>query len=220
MEGEMFASGWIGSLGAVVMTGLAFSGGAAAQDARDDNANARAQIESQQSYRGGRGRGEDDGWRGNRGDGWRERGRHDRHDHWDRRWRGGGWGWVAPPVIWAPPPRFYYNDYRRYRRDRFDAWDAVALGLFGVLVVDALSDNQRRSHDHAYSSALRAPIGQDIVWNDNAAGGTVRVTRDGYAGNKYCREFQQTITVNGQRENAWGISCQEPDGSWRIVPQN
>jgi surface antigen len=212
MEGEMFALGWAGSLSAVVITGLAMSGGVAAQDGGEGNHNARSQMESQQSYRGGRGRGDNDGWRDNN-----RRGRHDRHDHWDRRWRGGGWGWVAPPVIWAPAPRYYYG--RPYRSHKFDAWDAVALGLFGAVVIDALSDNQRRSHEHAYSSAIRAPVGQNIIWNDANSGGTVRVTRDGYAGNKYCREFQQTITVNGQVENAWGITCQEPDGSWRIVPQ-
>ena len=34
---------------------------------------------------------------------------------------------------------------------------------------------------------------------------------------QYCREFQQTITVGGQTEDAYGTACREPDGSWRIV---
>ena len=31
-----------------------------------------------------------------------------------------------------------------------------------------------------------------------------------------CREFQQTIVIGGRLEQAYGTSCQQPDGSWRI----
>ena len=34
---------------------------------------------------------------------------------------------------------------------------------------------------------------------------------------RYCREFQQTITVGGKTERAYGRACRQPDGSWRIV---
>ena len=33
----------------------------------------------------------------------------------------------------------------------------------------------------------------------------------------YCREFQQTITVGGQTQDAYGKACRQPDGSWKIV---
>ncbi|RME97668.1 MAG: hypothetical protein D6773_15470, partial [Alphaproteobacteria bacterium] len=33
----------------------------------------------------------------------------------------------------------------------------------------------------------------------------------------YCREYTQTITVAGQREEGYGTACRMPDGSWRIV---
>ena len=33
----------------------------------------------------------------------------------------------------------------------------------------------------------------------------------------YCREFQQTITVGGKTERAYGRACRQPDGSWKIV---
>ena len=215
----MSASGWVGSLGLVLVAGLVSAGPAAAQRGGDDNARARGQVETQQGYRGGRGRGDIDNNRGNQ---WRgDRNRHDRHNHRDRHWRGGGWGWGGPAVVWAPAPRYYGGYYGgSYRRNHISTFDAIALGLFGAVVIDALSDNQRSRHESAYSSALSAPVGQNIIWNDNNSNGTVRVTRDGYSGDKYCREFQQSITVNGQQQDAWGITCQEPDGSWRIQPQN
>lgn len=33
----------------------------------------------------------------------------------------------------------------------------------------------------------------------------------------YCREFQQTITVGGKTERAYGRACRQPDGSWKIM---
>ena len=32
-----------------------------------------------------------------------------------------------------------------------------------------------------------------------------------------CREFQQTITVGGRTETAYGTACRQPDGDWKIV---
>ena len=36
-------------------------------------------------------------------------------------------------------------------------------------------------------------------------------------GQAYCREFQTTIVVDGQPQNAHGTACQQPDGSWQVV---
>ena len=33
----------------------------------------------------------------------------------------------------------------------------------------------------------------------------------------YCREFQTTIVVDGQPQDAHGTACQQPDGSWQVV---
>jgi hypothetical protein len=32
-----------------------------------------------------------------------------------------------------------------------------------------------------------------------------------------CRQYQTTIQVNGQPQQSYGIACQQPDGTWRIV---
>ncbi len=37
----------------------------------------------------------------------------------------------------------------------------------------------------------------------------------------YCREFQQTITIDGRQERGYGTACRQPDGQWLIVnPQD
>ncbi len=34
---------------------------------------------------------------------------------------------------------------------------------------------------------------------------------------RYCREYQQTVTVGGQTEQAFGTACRQPDRSWKVV---
>jgi len=33
----------------------------------------------------------------------------------------------------------------------------------------------------------------------------------------YCREYRHTVTIEGQRREAYGHACRQPDGSWRMV---
>jgi surface antigen len=33
----------------------------------------------------------------------------------------------------------------------------------------------------------------------------------------YCREFQQTITVGGRKEQATGQACRQADGTWQTA---
>ena len=66
--------------------------------------------------------------------------------------------------------------------------------------------------------AMAAPIGNTIVWNDAATSGRITVTRDGWAGDRYCREFQQDIMIDGRVQNAYGVACREPRRAttWRL----
>ncbi len=203
----MFAPGWKRSVSKTMIAGLALSGlaithSAAARDFEHRNSVLRGQISIEQSRLGWR----NDGWNSDRFN--------------DSRWRGYGPAWNHSPWAWEPAPRYRYAP--RNRASRVDPWEALAWGVGAAILFEALTDHDRDDQRNAYNRALSAPVGESIVWNNanNNTGGEVRVTRDGTAGDKYCREFQQTITVNGQQQNAWGISCQEPDGSWKIVPQN
>jgi hypothetical protein len=37
------------------------------------------------------------------------------------------------------------------------------------------------------------------------------------AGAAYCREYQQTVIIGGQMQQAFGTTCQQGDGSWKLV---
>ena len=34
---------------------------------------------------------------------------------------------------------------------------------------------------------------------------------------RYCREFTQTVTISGKREEAYGTACRQADGTWKII---
>jgi hypothetical protein len=139
----------------------------------------------------------------------------------------------APPtrVIVVPERRRYrnvwvvrhyghrYHGYGHYIHDR-DAYQWLAFTAVGVALIGALSEPQQRMYEDAQIRAAAAPVGQTIYWNDGAAAGTVTAVREGTSSqNRYCREFQQTVTVGGNTEQAYGTACRQPDGAWEIVPQ-
>jgi hypothetical protein len=154
-----------------------------------------------------------------------------------------GWGppghgrdWHPPmrhegPVVVVPPGRMrhyrnvvvvrphghWYPGYAYYRTDA-EAYKFLAFTAISLAALDALSEGQERALEAAQVRATTAPIGQAITWNDGNAAGAVVALRDGTStSGRYCREFQQTVTVGGQAEQAYGTACQQPDGAWEIV---
>ncbi len=102
----------------------------------------------------------------------------------------------------------------------------VAVGtLLGALLGGEVGRSMDRADqlaaEQAYQRAQTAPIGQPITWDnpDNGHYGSVTPVREGRHDQtgEYCREFQQTVTVGGRPEDAYGIACRQPDGAWRIV---
>ncbi len=93
-------------------------------------------------------------------------------------------------------------------------------GWLGNEIGASLDRADRTELSNAEYRAYSAPIGQQITWNNPNSGnsGTIVPMRDGYSNSgAYCREFQQTITVGGKRQEGYGRACQQPDGSWKIV---
>jgi surface antigen len=102
---------------------------------------------------------------------------------------------------------------------------AAAGTLLGALIGSEVGSSLDRADQQyarrAQSQAQAAPIGQSIVWSNPESGhsGTITPVREGRVAStgEYCREFQQTVTVGGQNQQAYGTACRQPDGSWRVV---
>lgn len=96
------------------------------------------------------------------------------------------------------------------------------LGAFlGSELGSSLDKADQLYANQAAGRAYGGPVGQQISWNNPETGnyGSVVTTRDGRDNitGAYCREYQQTITVGGRTERAFGTACQQSDGSWKIV---
>lgn len=97
----------------------------------------------------------------------------------------------------------------------------LAGGLLGNRLGHSLDCNEQQKHQATAQDALEYQrTGTTASWEnpDSGHAGTVTPTRtyqrtDG----RYCREFTQTITVNGEIEEAAGTACRQPDGTWQIV---
>ena len=59
-------------------------------------------------------------------------------------------------------------------------------------------------------------------WHNPDSGNSGTITPQPAYTNKaeeYCREYQQTVTVGGKTETAYGTACRQPDGTWKITNQ-
>ncbi len=96
----------------------------------------------------------------------------------------------------------------------------VLIGaLIGSEIGRSMDEVDRMRAEQAYNQAATAPIGQTIAWDNPNTGnsGTVVAVREGTKNTgEYCREFQQTVVIGGQQEDAYGVACRRPDGSWEI----
>ncbi len=97
---------------------------------------------------------------------------------------------------------------------------ALAGAYLGNQLGSSLDKADRAHMERASTQATTAPIGETVSWRNPQSGrsGTVTPTREGTAADgAYCREFQQTVTIDGKTEQAYGRACRQPDGSWKIV---
>lgn len=103
-------------------------------------------------------------------------------------------------------------------------WTTGAGVLLGALLgseVGASLDRADKMYMHqANQRAHTAPVGETISWNNPESGhrGSITPVRDGHdqVSNSYCREYEQTIYIDGRAETGVGTACQLPDGRWEF----
>lgn len=99
------------------------------------------------------------------------------------------------------------------------AASVIGGGLLGGLAGSLLDERDKRIANETTQRALEtAPSGKALAWTnpDTGHSGTVTPVRTFESNGSYCREFQQTVTIGGRPENAFGTACRQPDGSWKI----
>jgi surface antigen len=95
----------------------------------------------------------------------------------------------------------------------------IGGALLGGLAGNMLDQRDKRMAAEAQQRALEsAPTGKPVAWTnpDTGHSGTVTPVRTYQSGGAYCREFQNEVTIDGKKENAYGTACRQPDGSWKV----
>jgi surface antigen len=94
-------------------------------------------------------------------------------------------------------------------------------GLLGGAIGDSLDQRDRQMVYQSNQQAMETyQVGQTSNWTnpDSGHSGSVTPTKtyQNHQG-QYCREYQQTVTVGGETQQAFGTACRQPDGSWRVI---
>ena len=97
----------------------------------------------------------------------------------------------------------------------------VAAGaLLGGFIGKGMGE-KRVATDRAnmQSAIINTPMNNQAQWTNGNTGANYVVTpiREAQTNNGYCREYQTTVTVNGQTQRAYGQACRQPDGSWKMM---
>ena len=97
----------------------------------------------------------------------------------------------------------------------------LAGGLFGNNIGRSLDCRDMEYHDDTAQSALETHrTGSTSQWTnpDTGHSGTVTpVETYQRADGVYCRDFEQTISVEGETELAQGTACRQDDGTWQVL---
>jgi surface antigen len=98
---------------------------------------------------------------------------------------------------------------------------ALLGGLAGGAIGNRMDAADKQQQAQAAQKAFETtPSGQSVAWRnpDTGNSGTLTPMRTYQASSgQYCREYQQTITVGGEKQQAYGTTCRQPDGSWKIM---
>lgn len=102
----------------------------------------------------------------------------------------------------------------------------TAAGVIaGGLIGHSIGSQLDRADQQAMSSTTQTALetgqpNQPLPWRNPQNGHSGTVIPGQYyetAQGQYCREFQQTVRIGGQTQQAYGKACRQPDGTWRIV---
>ncbi len=94
---------------------------------------------------------------------------------------------------------------------------AIVGGFIGNRIGKAMDDEDRRRAYEAQMAAFER--GERAEWRNpnNGRYGYVEPRPIYYYHEMRCREFSQTVFINGHPETMVGRACRSPDGVWREV---
>jgi surface antigen len=93
-------------------------------------------------------------------------------------------------------------------------------GLLGGAIGNALDQRDKQMAAEAAQRAFENNrSGAATTWQnpDSGHSGSITPTRTYQGGGgEYCREYQQTVVIGGEKQNSYGTACRRPDGTWEV----
>jgi surface antigen len=93
-------------------------------------------------------------------------------------------------------------------------------GLLGGAIGNALDQRDKQLAAQNAQRALEYDrSGRTSTWSnpDSGHSGSLTPTRTYQTqSGQYCREYQQTVTIDGKPQQSYGTACRQPDGSWKV----
>ncbi len=103
---------------------------------------------------------------------------------------------------------------------------AVAIGtMAGALMGQDIGRSLDRADELAMKQNAQyaleyTPTQVTTTWRNPDTGHSGSVTPiETYQNNQgnYCREYLQHVVIGGEKQQAYGTACRQPDGSWKII---
>jgi surface antigen len=99
---------------------------------------------------------------------------------------------------------------------------AIGGALIGGYIGHKLDNRDKQMASQAAQRAFEQnQAGQPSVWNnpDSGNSGSITPTKTYQLANgQYCRQYNQTIVIGGEQQQAYGTACRQADGTWQIQP--
>lgn len=88
-------------------------------------------------------------------------------------------------------------------------------GLVGGDIGTGLgADDKRLALEAEYKALEYTPAGQPVKWQGSGVTGEATAAQPYRVGSQNCRQYSQSVTVNGAGRSARGTACRNADGSW------
>jgi surface antigen len=102
--------------------------------------------------------------------------------------------------------------------------DGQVAGVIGGTLLGGLLGNaigksmDRQDQLNMQQAIINTPVDDQASWTNERRHATYTVTplRNYHHKGRYCREYETTVTIGGEKRKAYGKACRQPDGSWNI----
>ena len=98
---------------------------------------------------------------------------------------------------------------------------ALAGGYAGSKIGRNLDEaDQQKMYNTTHRALETGVSGTAETWYNPDSGNRGTITPQPAYENtegQYCREYQQSVTIDGEPETAYGTACRMPDGTWKTV---